>query len=263
MSSTGPSTMPATLRPVRALCFDLLGTTLDWHQNVVLSLQSHAAHNAKLSAREPQIDWAHFANEWRAAFFSVTSSQPASSESGGEGQQLMPQLEVYMNALDRVCEKYGIGRDIWDRKEREEIYKGWWNMEAWPDTKAGVELLKTKYVCVGLTNGSAAYLIHINKRTGVSYDLLLTSDIVGAYKPQPRVYQKAIATVQLKPEECAMIASHVSDLEAAKKQGMRSIYLHRPTEDIDVDVSKYEFDMVVGEGGLVELARRLGVEEAI
>ncbi|KZT57413.1 HAD-like protein [Calocera cornea HHB12733] len=251
--------MPATLRPVRALFFDLLGTTLNWHTNVVLSLQSHASHTPALSSRNPPIDWSRFAHEWRSSFFKVTSSLPASSAE----QPLMTQLEVYMKALEMVCEKYGIGLDVWGKEEREDIYKGWWKMEAWPDTKAGVELLKTKYVCVGLTNGSAAYLIHTNKQTGVSYDLLLTSNIVGAYKPQPRVYQKAMSAVDLKPEECAMIASHVSDLEAAKKQGMRSIYIHRATEDLDVDVSKYEFDVVIGEGGLVELARRLGVDEAV
>ncbi|KZO98346.1 HAD-like protein [Calocera viscosa TUFC12733] len=259
MSSTGPSSMPATLRPVRALFFDLLGTTLDWHQQVVLSLQSHASHNPLLSSRSPPIDWDRFAHEWRESFFHVTSSQPASSAEN----PLMTQLEVYMHALDSVCDKHGIGLDVWDRQEREEIYKGWWNMVAWPDTKAGLELLKTKYVCVGLTNGSAAFLLHLHKQNDISYDLLLTSDILGAYKPQPRVYQRGINLVQLKPEECALVASHVSDLEAAKKQGMRSIYTHRATEDLDVDVSKHDFDLVVDEGGLVELARRLGVQQAL
>ncbi|EJU01472.1 HAD-like protein [Dacryopinax primogenitus] len=251
--------MPASLRPVRALCFDLLGTTLDWHTNVALSLQSHASHSPSLAGRTPPIDWARFAHEWRAAFFRVTKSLPVSEE----GKPLLIQLEVYMRALDEVCDKYGIGLDVWGREEREEMYRAWWAMDVWPDTKAGVELLQTKYVCVGLTNGSAAYLIHIDKRTGVLYDLLLTSDVVGAYKPQPRMYQTAMAAVQLKPEECAMVASHVSDLEAAKKQGMRSIYIHRETEDMDVDLSNYEFDMIINEGGLVELARRLGVEAAV
>lgn len=42
--------------------------------------------------------------------------------------------------------------------------------------------------------------------------------------------------------------------------GMKTIYIERATEDMDVDLSAHKFDLVINEGGLVELARRLGCE---
>lgn len=41
---------------------------------------------------------------------------------------------------------------------------------------------------------------------------------------------------------------------------MRTIYIKRATEDMDVNLSEHKFDLVVDEGGLVELARRLGCD---
>lgn len=45
--------------------------------------------------------------------------------------------------------------------------------------------------------------------------------------------------------------------------GMRTIYIRRATEDMDINDEKlhsYGFDLIVNEGGLIELARRLGCE---
>lgn len=42
--------------------------------------------------------------------------------------------------------------------------------------------------------------------------------------------------------------------------GMRTIYIKRSTEDMDIDLSKYKFDLSINEGGLLELARRLGCD---
>lgn len=42
--------------------------------------------------------------------------------------------------------------------------------------------------------------------------------------------------------------------------GMKTFYVKRATEDMDVDLSKYKFDLIIEEGGLVELARQLGCD---
>lgn len=50
----------------------------------------------------------------------------------------------------------------------------------------------------------------------MSWDLLLTSDILGLYKPNPQTYKAVLSALGLRPDECAMVAAHVYDLNAAK-----------------------------------------------
>jgi FMN phosphatase YigB (HAD superfamily) len=64
--------------------------------------------------------------------------------------------------------------------------------------------------------------------------------------------------MSVKPEECALVAAHIYDLRAAAKHGMKTIYVRRDTEDVEVrDIVKMkdeggEVDIIVS--GLDELA---------
>ena len=49
----------------------------------------------------------------------------------------------------------------------------------------------------------------------------------------PAVYQDAMRLLAVKPDQCAMVAAHINDLRAAAQQGMRTIYVRRPTEDLE------------------------------
>ena len=49
----------------------------------------------------------------------------------------------------------------------------------------------------------------------------------------PKIYQGAIYHLSVQPEQCAMVAAHVFDLRGAEKQGMRTIYVRRPTDDTE------------------------------
>ncbi len=55
------------------------------------------------------------------------------------------------------------------------------------------------------------------RRSKISWDVLITSDLLHTYKPHPKMYNTALAALNLKPEECAMVAAHVYDLKAAKE----------------------------------------------
>ncbi|KAG8770144.1 hypothetical protein FRC12_004478 [Ceratobasidium sp. 428] len=81
-------------------------------------------------------------------------------------------------------------------------------------------------------------------------------------KPSPESYKTAIRLLGLKPEETAMVAAHEYDLQAAMSQGMRTIYVARETEDLEVDKSllSKQFDLVVETGGLVQLAAQLDIQ---
>lgn len=48
----------------------------------------------------------------------------------------------------------------------------------------------------------------------------------------PKAYQGAIRHLALPPGRCAMVAAHIYDLRAAAEQGMLTVYVRRPKEDI-------------------------------
>lgn len=88
-----------------------------------------------------------------------------------------------------------------------------------------------------------------------------------AYKPSPKVYLGAAKKLDLDPSQCAMVAAHLNDLQAAKQHGFRTIYVERRfEEDWDeekVTRAKHEgwVDMWINidERGFVTVAERLGV----
>ena len=119
------------------------------------------------------------------------------------------------------------------------------------------------------------------KHATLPWDMILSAELLGSYKPSvnvsrellfisltvyallrnPLVYQGAMRLLSVKPEQCAMVAAHINDLRAAAQQGMRTIYVRRPTEDLEArDTVREkkdggEVDIVVD--GLEELATRL------
>ncbi|EJD46357.1 haloacid dehalogenase [Auricularia subglabra TFB-10046 SS5] len=238
------TTAPA-LPNVKALVFDIIGTTTDWYTPVHAALE---AHNAP--------DPAGFVNAWRTGF-------KAAINSGAFEGVFVEMFGAYRRVLDKLCEERGIGFDVWNEAVRDELVASWGRMKAWPETPRGLTLLATKFILVGLSNGRASMMIDVHKKNAMHFDLLVTSDIVGAYKPSPKMYQTALSALNVKPEEVAMVAAHAYDLQAASSHGFRTIYLPRETEarlepGETAELAR-EFDLCV-HGGLIELANALGVE---
>ena len=68
-----------------------------------------------------------------------------------------------------------------------------------------------------LANGTARLQIDITKSSGLDFDMLLSSELLGLTKPDPAIYRKAIELLGHEPEECLMVAAHAYDLRASKK----------------------------------------------
>lgn len=54
----------------------------------------------------------------------------------------------------------------------------------------------------------------------MEWDAILNSELIGAYKPSPKMYGTAIRALQAEgnPGELAMVAAHAYDLEAARSK---------------------------------------------
>ena len=84
----------------------------------------------------------------------------------------------------------------------------------------------------------------------------------------PHVYLNALHHLSLSsaPHRCALVAAHIYDLRAAAKHGYKTVYVRRPTEDVDVRDSVKskaeggEVDLVVD--SLEDLAHLAGLAKA-
>ncbi|KAG8874302.1 hypothetical protein FRB97_005999 [Tulasnella sp. 331] len=264
--------LPPELKPVRGLVFDLIGTCTNWHAAVSACLKAHAqrSEDQQIQSRSPQ-DWDHFAHLWRSAFFKLVAKL-------AEKDEMMDIGQVYRETLTEVMKETGIDQGDWDESIQQDLLKSWQAVDAWGDTAAGLRLLREKYTVIGLSNGALTTTIAINKRNDLPYDALLSSDMIGTYKPNARMYQSAIENLPWwpltlmipKPQQNSEYYVNFPQLSCFERllmncdlgdiSGMRTIYIKRATEDIDEDLSKYKFDLIISEGGLVELARRLGCD---
>ncbi|KAJ7177945.1 haloacid dehalogenase [Mycena filopes] len=239
-----------------AVIFDLMGTCTDWKSSIVASLVQQPAAN---------VDLPSLAAAWRSGFFQEIHRRFQLGEPA-EDIDL-----THRRLLDALLDEAGISFETWGEDVRQNLVSSWHHQTAWPDSMPGIELLKQDYfvypngtdLCsVVLANGTTRLQMDIVKSAGLPFHSLFSSQLLNLTKPDPRMYLKAVELLDLSPSDCIMVAAHAYDLRAAAKIGMKTIYVHRTTEDLDEDMDQIrtEFDAFVDgttpslAGGIVGVA---------
>ena len=233
------------LTKVRALAFDVFGTVVDWRSGVVR--EGEALGRAK----GLRVDWAAFAEAWRDGY------HPAMDRVRRGELPWKSMDELHRMNLDDVLERFGV--EGLSESEKEDFNGVWHRLDPWPDAVAGLRRLKAKFTVTTLSNGNVALLVNMAKRAGLPWDLVLSSELIGHYKPAPEVYRKAAGLLGLAPGEVMMVAAHKYDLRAAAEAGLRTGFVPRPEEwpNRRVDLS-YEDAFDVNARDFLDLAEQLG-----
>lgn len=232
---------------VRAITFDVFGTVVDWRSSVAREVE------AALAVKGHVLDWAHFADRWRARY------QPA-MEKVRTGQRPFAILdELHRENLVALLEEEGI-REL-SETEIDHLNRAWHRLDPWPDTVEGLTRLKRRFIVATLSNGNVALLVKMAKRANLPWDAILGAEVARAYKPRPEAYDRTAAMLGLQPAQCLMVAAHPTDLAAAASRGFRTAYVHRPLEygraHVERPVPEQGVDVLVD--SLTELADKLGV----
>ncbi|HRD76895.1 MAG TPA: haloacid dehalogenase type II [Hyphomicrobiaceae bacterium] len=205
--------MPSTLGHIKAMAFDTGGTILDWHGGLSRAIAAASA-SAGLTA-----DWTAVTNDYRRRSL------------GAIVNQLGPRFnfdDVHRDQLDRVLEAHGLGAI--GKSARDEIWRAWFKLDAWPDFPAALERLRTRYPVVSFTLLTLALVVAVSRRNAIVWDGIISCEMIGVYKVRPEAYQTAAKLLQLKPEEILMVACHNFDLDAARGQGFKTCFVRRPLE---------------------------------
>ena len=88
----------------------------------------------------------------------------------------------------------------------------------------------TATVAVSFTILSVSLIIDTARRNGLSWDAVISCEMLDVYKPLPEAYQRAAKLLQLEPRDILMVACHNFDLNAARGVGFRTCFVHRPDE---------------------------------
>ena len=237
---------------VKALLFDVFGTVVDWRTGIAREVESIAKKN------DISLDPFDFADAWRAEY------QPAMEEIR-KGRRSFTILDIlHMENLKKIAPKFNLHNLSDD--DFEFLVTAWHRLPGWPDSSDGLSLLKKKYILATQSNGNIALIVNMAKFSNLNWDVVLGAEVTGHYKPEPEAYLKACNALNFKTEECLMVAAHEDDLRAARQQGMKTAYVHRPFEygkdklfDI-AEVNDYkgdrEWDIVSRD--LNDLAKQLG-----
>ena len=230
---------------VRALAFDVFGTVVDWRSTVIREGEALGrAHGF-------EVDWAAFAEAWRDEY------HPAMNRVRQGELPWMNMDALHRMNLDRVLDRFGITG--LDERTRLDFNHVWHRLDPWPDSVAGLQRLKAKFTLTTLSNGNVALLVNMAKRAGLPWDLVLSSELIGHFKPDREVYLKAAELLGLPPGEVMMVAAHKYDLRAAAEAGLRTGFVPRPMEwpSRRIDLS-YEDPFDVNARDFLDLAEQLG-----
>ena len=198
----------------RALVFDVFGTLVDWRTGV---LTEAAAVQGRSGVRA---DWPVVVDDWRREY--------APSLLRARAERPWRDLDaVHGQSLHRVLDRHGVALPT---PERESLVQSWRRLPPWPDTRAGLERLRSRHVTATLSNGHVALLVDLLRFGDLRMDAVLSAQLADSYKPDPVVYARAAELLGLAPQQVAMVAAHGEDLVAAAVVGLQPVFLRRPQE---------------------------------
>ena len=202
------------MKPPRVLLFDVFGTLVYWRSSLIETAERTAVGSY------PQADWPCIIDDWRRAY------QPAMDRIR-DGAPWRDLDSLQRETLAGVLARHSIRLSPADCQT---LITGWRQLRPWPDSREGLDRLRRRHVTATLSNGHLALLADLLKFADLRVDVVLSAQLAGGYKPDPKVYLTALELLGCPPEEAGMVAAHASDLQAAAALGLRPIFVRRPAE---------------------------------
>jgi len=215
--------------PYHALSFDCYGTLIDWEAGIRNALQPWAGVHRLDTSTEVLLD--HFGVHEHV----IESESP-----------VLTYPEVLAEALRRI------GRDLGVDVTSEEAAEFGASVGHWPafaDTAVALRTLKQRYKLIILSNVDRQSFARSNRRLGVEFDLIITAQDVGSYKPASANFERLFAeldSIGIEPSQLLHVAQSLfHDHGPAQRFGLASVWIDRygtptgsgatPTTDVTVD----------------------------
>jgi 2-haloacid dehalogenase len=108
-----------------------------------------------------------------------------------------------------------------DRGLADDLAARYGDLSPWSGVTAALASLAAAGVKLGVTTNCSEALGRIAaSRVGVTFDVLVTAERAGFYKPDPRPYRLTVTELGVEPESCLFVAGSAYDLIGASRAGL-------------------------------------------
>jgi 2-haloacid dehalogenase len=201
------------IRDFRVLTFDCYGTLIDWESGILAQLHPWA-QRAGIRADDAAL----------LAAFSVAESDAQRERPGA----LYP--EILRDAHARIATQFGAKPDPAAAAAFGDSVGDW---PAFLDSPGALKQLQEWHKLVIVSNVNRASFEKSQKKLGVEFDAIVTAEEVGAYKPDPRMFRRALevaADLGVAPQQVLHVGQSLfHDHVPAKKLGLASAWIRRPS----------------------------------
>jgi 2-haloacid dehalogenase len=201
------------MQSLRAILFDTGGTVLDWHGSLVGEIRELGAEQIH------GVDPGEFVNEWRRRSMRAIV---------GLVRPPFNMDDVHLRALDETTAHFGI--PTLEESARKRLWQGWHRLRAWSDFPPALAQLRECMPIVSFTMLPLPLVMDVSRSNGLTWDAIVSCQMIGIYKPHREAYDTALAWLGLRAEEALMVACHNFDLNAAQDAGMQTAFVRRPLE---------------------------------
>jgi 2-haloacid dehalogenase len=212
MTATATSTATSSsFDRFTALSFDCYGTLIDWESGIANALEPWADSHGADASRERLVEL--FAIHESA----VQSEHPTMLYPDVLGATLQ-RISAFLDApaTDEECVAFGASVPDWP---------------AFPDSHDALRRLKERYRLIILSNVDRASFRGSNNRLGVEFDLVVTAQDVGAYKPSARSFPAMfdqLGTIAVDRSSLLHVAQSLfHDHEPAAQVHLPSVWIDR------------------------------------
>lgn len=204
------------LSDYRLLTFDVYGTLVDWESGILSAFQPTLnEHNA------------HFSPEQILhVFHGLEAAQQSHTPD-------MPYSELLATVHPKLAQ--GLGLPTPTEQQSKAFGESVGNWPAFPDTVAALHRLAKHFKLVVLSNVDRGSFAKTNAGSlqGFPFDLVITAQDIGSYKPDLRNFEYMLNAVKSKfdvnrDQVLQTAQSQFHDHHPAKKSGIKSVWIVRP-----------------------------------
>ena len=227
--------MCAKLSDYRVLCFDVYGTLVDWEAGI-------------LQAFQPTLDKNHKTEAFTREELLKTCDELARE------QQAKPPDMPYSQLLETIHPQFAsrLGLEPPSPEESNAFGQSVGSWPAFPDTVGALRRLANHYKLSVLSNVDRESFVKTNAGSlgGIPFDLVVTAQDVGSYKPNLRNFDYILNEVKsrfdIDPQQVLPTAqSQFGDHQPAHKKGLKSSWIVRPGAtmgNVEYPIYDWKFD---------------------
>lgn len=200
------------LTDFKALTFDCYGTLIDWERGILSELKPWAASHGLTPGDDAILErYGEAEAHWEAETPGARYPQIL--------ERVLESLASQWSVKTRSGEAAAFGQSV-----------GRW--PAFPDSAPSLQYLQRYYKLVIVSNVDRASFARTERQLGVRFDLVITAEDVGSYKPDTRNFEFALVAIQREFGIARQQVLHTAqsvfhDILPARKAGLTTMWVNR------------------------------------